>query len=247
MIKNKEIAAGSHVTSLAKSGIVAVLVIDDINAAVPVAEALMQGGVSAIELTLRTSQAVEAIKVIKRAVPEMVVIAGTVLTPDQVQRSRDAGADMAVSPGLNPRVVAAANDLGMLFMPGICTPSDIEKAVEMGCRLLKFFPAEPCGGVKYLKSVSLPYNHLGLQYMPLGGLSENNFMSYFSLPSVFAIGGSWIAARDLIARRDWDEIRLRADKASKIKLNSTRREIKDLYTKTGRKIKNTAAFSGDIR
>jgi len=203
--------------ALTKSGIAAVLVIDELDAAVPVAEALMEGGITAIELTLRTSQAVAAIKAIKHAIPEMVLIAGTVLTPDQVQQSADAGADMAVSPGLNHRIVEKAGDVGIPFMPGISTPSDIEKAVEMGCRLLKFFPAEPLGGVTYLKSVSAPYNHLNLKYMPLGGLSERNFLNYFSLPSVFAIGGSWIATRDLITQRDWGEIQRRAHNACLIK------------------------------
>lgn len=220
MLKSEETTAASAVDLVAKSGIAAVLVIDELDAAVPVAQALMDGGVTAIELTLRTSQGLDAITAIKREMPEMVVIAGTVLTPEQVCRSQDAGADMAVAPGLNPSVVEKANELGMLFMPGICTPSDIEKAVEMGCRRLKFFPAEPSGGVKYLKSATAPYNHLNLHYMPLGGLSESNFMSYFSLPSVFAIGGSWIATPDLIGRRDWKEIQRRAHNACMIKQNA---------------------------
>jgi 2-dehydro-3-deoxyphosphogluconate aldolase/(4S)-4-hydroxy-2-oxoglutarate aldolase len=210
----------SAVEWVAQSGIAAVLIIDELDAAVPVAEALMEGGVTAIELTLRTPQGLDAITAIKRAIPEMTVIAGTVLTPDQARQARHAGADLAVAPGLNPRVVEAANDVGMLFMPGICTASEIEKAVELGCRMLKFFPAEPAGGVNYLKSVSAPYNHLDLRYMPLGGLSESNFMRYFSLPSVFAIGGSWIATRDVIVRRDWDEIRRRAYNAATIKRNA---------------------------
>jgi 2-dehydro-3-deoxyphosphogluconate aldolase/(4S)-4-hydroxy-2-oxoglutarate aldolase len=223
MLKSDETTVCSAAESVARCGIAAVLVINELDSAVPVAEALMGGGVTAIELTLRTPQGLDAIAVINRAVPEMVVIAGTVLTPEQIQQCRDAGADMAVAPGLNPRVLEKANDLGLPFMPGICTASDIEKAVEMGCRLLKFFPAEPSGGVKYLKSVSAPYNHLDLHYMPLGGLSESNFMSYFSLPSVFAIGGSWIATSDLIARRDWDEIRRRAHDACTIKQNAVSR------------------------
>jgi len=217
MIDSQTTKGCSVLERVVKSGIAAVLVIDELDAAVPVAEALIEGGITAIELALRTPQGLDAIAAIKREIPEMVVIAGTVLTPDQIGQAKDAGADLAVAPGLNPRVIEAAHDLGMLFMPGICTPSDIEKAVEMGCRLLKFFPAEPSGGVKYLKSVSAPYNHLDLHYMPLGGLSESNFMSYFSLPSVFAIGGSWIATRDLIAKRDWSEIQRRAHNACTIR------------------------------
>ncbi len=221
MIEEKQITDFTElVNAVEESSIVAVLVIDEISSATKVASILIENGINAIELALRTTCAVDAIRDIKREIPDMIIGAGTVLTPDQVVQVTDAGADFALAPGLNTRVVEKAKDLDLPFIPGITTPSDIETALELGCTTLKFFPAEPSGGGKYLKSMSGPYNHLGLKYMPLGGLSEDNFMSYFSLSSVFAIGGSWIATRDLIAQGNWRQIEANAQNACEIKAGS---------------------------
>ncbi|MCY2973238.1 MAG: bifunctional 4-hydroxy-2-oxoglutarate aldolase/2-dehydro-3-deoxy-phosphogluconate aldolase [Planctomycetota bacterium] len=193
-------------TRLHRTGVIAVLVIDDADDAVPLARALITGGIDCIELTLRTPIAIDAMKRILVEVPEMLVGAGTVLTPEQVNEVRTAGAAFGVAPGMNPRVVAEARRVGLLFAPGVCTPTDIELALEQDCRLLKFFPSEPSGGLAYLRSIAAPYMHLGIQFIPLGGVSAANAEAYLREPSVLALGGSWLAPRELIQRKDWNGI-----------------------------------------
>jgi len=141
------------VDRLEDNGVVACLTIEKVEHAVPLAKALAAGGIDVLELMLRTDASLEALKAICSEVPEMVKGVGTILTPTQAVQVKDAGADFGVSPGLNVNVVKKANEIGLPFAPGVCTPSDIETAVELGCKLLKFFPAEPSGGVKFLKSV----------------------------------------------------------------------------------------------
>lgn len=192
--------------TISESGIVAVLVIDDAANAVPLARALLAGGVNVMELTLRTDAAIDSLKAIKAEVPEMIAGIGTVLTPDQVKAAHEAGAAFAVAPGFNPRVVGAAKEVGLPFAPGICTPSDIEGALEFGCNVLKFFPAETSGGLPHLKNIAAPYQHLGISYIPLGGVSAKNLSTYMGSPLVAAVGGSWLAKRDVIAAQDWDTI-----------------------------------------
>jgi 2-dehydro-3-deoxyphosphogluconate aldolase/(4S)-4-hydroxy-2-oxoglutarate aldolase len=199
-----------------QSGVIAVLVIDDVKDAVPLARALLEGGVDIMELTLRTPAAMDALQEIKNHVPEMIVGIGTVLTPDQVKQIKQLGAAFAVAPGLNPNIVKTAQQEGLPFGPGIVTPSDIECAVELGCNVLKYFPAEPSGGLAYLKSMANPYNHLGLKYVPLGGLNQNNFKAYLEFPSILAVGGSWIAKRDVIQKNDWKTITGNARQASQV-------------------------------
>lgn len=192
--------------TISESGIVAVLVIDDAANAVPLARALLAGGVNVMELTLRTDAAIDSLKAIKAEVPEMIAGIGTVLTPDQVKAAHEAGAAFAVAPGFNPRVVGTAKEVGLPFAPGICTPSDIEGALEFGCNVLKFFPAETSGGLPHLKNIAAPYQHLGISYIPLGGVSAKNLSTYMGSPLVAAVGGSWLAKRDVIAAQDWDTI-----------------------------------------
>jgi 2-dehydro-3-deoxyphosphogluconate aldolase/(4S)-4-hydroxy-2-oxoglutarate aldolase len=198
---------------LRDAGVIAVLVIDRLQDAVPLARALVAGGVRVMELTLRTDCALDALRAIREEVPEMTAGAGTVLTPGQVAAVSDAGAAFGVSPGLNPRVVTAAREAGLSFAPGVAVPSDVESALELGCRLLKLFPAEPMGGVAYLKSMAAPYEHLGVGFVPLGGINTGNLPSYLSEPLITAIGGSWIAPRDLIVQGDWSAIEQRAREA----------------------------------
>lgn len=200
--------------------IIAVVVIDDAEAAVPLAKALLDGGISAIELTLRTPSAFESLRRIREHCPEMMAGLGTVISTVQVEQAVAAGAAFAVAPGLNPKVVLAAQMAGLPFAPGIVTPSDIESAYDLGCRLLKFFPAEPSGGVAYLNSMAGPYAHLGLEYIPLGGLDENNFTRYLALKNVPAVGGSWIAPRDLIQNKAWGTIATNARRAIEKTQNS---------------------------
>ncbi len=195
-------------------GNVAVLLIDNPDHAVPLARALYDGGVTVMEPTLRTPAGMEAIRRIARELPQMLVGAGTVITPQQAKDAAEAGASFAVSPGFNPHVVLAATEAGLSFAPGVMTPSDVEAAIEIGCNVLKFFPAEAAGGTALLKSMAAPYNHLGLRYIPTGGLKAENTPAYLKLPIVAACGGSWIAPRDLIAARDWTTIRANAEIAT---------------------------------
>lgn len=199
---------------LHRSGVVAVLTIDEVSTAVPLAQALLSGGVDAIELTLRTPAALEALREIHRAVPDLVLGAGTILTPQQAADAKAAGAAFGVAPGFNPRVVSEANRIGLPFAPGVCTPSDIELAVEHGCRALKFFPAEPSGGLPYLRAVAAPFSHLGVRFIPLGGITPDNAENYLVEPSVLAIGGSWLAPRDLLRKRDWEGLSALAREAA---------------------------------
>jgi 2-dehydro-3-deoxyphosphogluconate aldolase/(4S)-4-hydroxy-2-oxoglutarate aldolase len=194
-------------------GLVATLVVDKADSAIPLADALLAGGMDVLELTLRTPAAIDALAEIHAQRPEILIGAGTVLTPSQVRDVVSAGADFAVSPGLNPNVVAEAQKQEIPFAPGICTPSDIEAAVELGCRVLKFFPAEPSGGMKYLQSAAAPYSHFGIRYIPLGGLNEQNMADYLRSELILAVGGSWIAPREWIHEGKWDEITSRVRQA----------------------------------
>lgn len=214
-VTNDPTTAALH-QRLHRSGVIAVLVIDATDDAVPVARALLAGGVDCIELTLRTPVAMTALRRIRAEVPELVVGVGTILTPQQVNEVQAAGAAFGVAPGLNPRVVAEAQRVELPFSPGICTPSDIELALEHGCRLLKFFPAEPSGGLPYLRAIAAPYAHLGVKYIPLGGVSAGNAEQYLKEPAVHALGGSWLAPRELIQRKDWPAITANASAVSAI-------------------------------
>ncbi len=198
------------------SGIIAVLIIDDLGHAVPVAKALLKGGVSIIELTLRTPVAFEAAYVIKKELPEIILGFGTVINTDQVKAAIDAGADFAVAPGCNPKIIAEACKQGLSFAPGIMTPSDIEIAIEQGCQLMKYFPAESSGGIDLLTNMVAPYQHLGLKFIPLGGCNPGNAKTYLQSPHISAIGGSWIANRSLIQTEDWDTITENATAVSEL-------------------------------
>jgi 2-dehydro-3-deoxyphosphogluconate aldolase/(4S)-4-hydroxy-2-oxoglutarate aldolase len=194
------------VDRLQRGGVLAVLMVEQAGDAVPLARALLEGGVDTVELTLRTPAALEAVGRIRQEVPEMTIGVGTILTPVQVNEAVEAGAAFGVSPGMNPRVVGEARRVGLPFAPGICTPSDIELAVEEGCRVMKFFPAEPCGGLSYLRAIAAPFAHLGVRFLPLGGVAMGNAESYLREPAVLALGGSWLAPRELIAAKRWGEV-----------------------------------------
>jgi 2-dehydro-3-deoxyphosphogluconate aldolase/(4S)-4-hydroxy-2-oxoglutarate aldolase len=194
-------------SQLYHSGVIAVLILDQVETAVPVARALLAGGVNCIELTLRTSVAFDCLKRIRAEVPEMTIGVGTILTPKQVEQAMQAGASFGVSPGMNPKVVAEASHIGLPFAPGVCTPTDIEMAISEGCRVFKFFPCEPSGGLPYLRSLSAPFLHLDVQFIPLGGVNASNAKIYLQEPAVLALGGSWLAPKELIASQNWDKIR----------------------------------------
>ncbi len=195
---------------IAASRVIATVTIENSDHAKPLAEALLAGGVHAIEITLRTPVALEAMRLVTQSFPELLVMAGTVIVPDQVKAVQEAGAICAVAPGINRKVIEAALDAKLPFAPGIATPSEIETALEYDCDILKFFPAEPLGGLAYLKNMQAPYAHLGLQFIPLGGLSADNAESYLKEPCILAVGGSWIAKADAIENDDWSGITARA-------------------------------------
>jgi 2-dehydro-3-deoxyphosphogluconate aldolase / (4S)-4-hydroxy-2-oxoglutarate aldolase len=201
------------VKRIENSGIIAVLVIDDPAVSVTLARILLDNGIRAMELTLRTEAALESLRRIRDSVPEMMAGVGTILTPEQVKSSREGGAEFGVAPGYNREIVALACEVGLPFAPGIATPSEIEGAVSQGCRVLKFFPAEGMGGIDYLKSINAPYKHLGLRYIPLGGIGATNLASYLAMKEVIAIGGSWIAPQELIRAKDWLKIGENAQEA----------------------------------
>jgi 2-dehydro-3-deoxyphosphogluconate aldolase / (4S)-4-hydroxy-2-oxoglutarate aldolase len=186
--------------------IVPVAVIDDVANAVPLAEALLAATLNVIEVTFRTASAADSIRRIRQKCPEMLVGAGTILDTDQLQRAVDAGAQFGVSPGLNETVVAKANQLRLPFTPGVMTPSEVERALALGGKLLKFFPAETAGGIKMLKAFAGPYAHTGVKFIPLGGISAQNAGEYLAQPIVAAIGGTWIAERKLVQEKQWAAI-----------------------------------------
>lgn len=187
-----------------KIGIVPVVVLNDAKDAEPLAKALCEGGLPCAEVTFRTDAAEESIRIIAEKYPEMLVGAGTVLTVDQVDRAVAAGAKFIVSPGFNPKVVKYCLDKGIPVTPGTQTPSEMEQAIEMGLDVVKFFPAEPAGGLAMIKAVAAPYTML--KFMPTGGINLNNVEEYLKFDKILACGGSWMVKGDLIKAGKFDEI-----------------------------------------
>jgi 2-dehydro-3-deoxyphosphogluconate aldolase / (4S)-4-hydroxy-2-oxoglutarate aldolase len=191
--------------------IVPVIVIDDAVDAVPLAAALTAGGLPCAEVTFRTPNAAEAIRRIAAECPSMLVGAGTVLTPAQAARARDAGARFVVAPGFNPAVVDYCLEQGIPVYPGVCTPTEIEMALGKGLQTLKFFPAEAAGGLAFLKAVAAPY--VGVEFMPTGGINLGNLPSYLGFKHVVACGGSWMAPTEWIGAKRFDQIRGETERA----------------------------------
>lgn len=201
-----EVFSTEIVDRIEQSGMIAVLVIDDPQDAVPTAKALLDGGIDVMELAFRTSRSLEALAEIHRNVPQMLAGAGTIISAEQVGQAKEAGAAFGVSPGLQARILEEALRLDFPFAPGLMTPSEIELALSYGCRQLKLFPAEPLGGMNYIKAIHAPYAHLGVRFIPLGGLKYANFSDYIASPTVLACGGSWLATRNLIKEHQWEKI-----------------------------------------
>lgn len=193
-------------THLVRQRVIPVAVIDSAEDAVPLARTLADAGLPIIEVTLRTSSALESIRAIRKACPEVMVGAGTILESSQIKEAITAGAHFGVSPGLNESVISVAAEMNWFFVPGVMTPSEIEKVLSLGCKLLKFFPADVAGGLKALKAFAGPYTHTGIRFIPLGGVSAENMNEYLALPIVAAIGGSWICTRELIREKQWGRI-----------------------------------------
>lgn len=181
-----------------------VVVIDDAAQSVPLARALVAGGLAVAEVTFRTAAAAESIRRLAAEVPELLLGAGTVLTPEQVKAAKEAGAQFLVTPGFNPAVVAAAGDAGLPIVPGINNPTGLEQAMAAGLSAVKFFPAEPTGGVPFLKALTGPYPTM--RFVPTGGIGPSNLKSYLALPAVLACGGSWMVEPSLVRAGRFDEI-----------------------------------------
>ncbi len=189
---------------IAELRIVPVVKITTADAAVPLAQALCRGGLPCAEVTFRSAAAAESIARMRAAFPEMLVGAGTVLTPQQVDDALNAGATFIVSPGLNPRVVEYCQKRGALIIPGCATPSDVERALELGLTTVKFFPAEAAGGLKMIEALSAPYYNV--RFMPTGGITPENLPRYLANPSIVACGGSWMVKEALIDAGDFERI-----------------------------------------
>jgi 2-dehydro-3-deoxyphosphogluconate aldolase/(4S)-4-hydroxy-2-oxoglutarate aldolase len=193
---------------LARERILPVVVIEDAASAVPLGAALRAGGLSSIEITLRTPAAEAAIATLAATAADagssLLVGAGTVLTRDHAARAIDAGAQFVVSPGVSAAVIGYCHDAGVPVFPGVATPTDIQTALELGCTVVKFFPADVNGGLPAIKALSAPFG--GVQFVPTGGITEGSLAGYLAHPAVLAVGGSWIVARPLIAAQDWSSI-----------------------------------------
>ncbi len=186
------------------SPIVPVVVIEDIKDAVPLAQSLIEGGIPIIEVTLRSSCALEAIELIAKNVPKMRVGAGTILNPTQLEQAQNRGAEFLISPGLTIKLLEHAKKKDMPLIPGVSSSSEVMQALELGYNALKFFPAEYCGGVKLLNAFNGPFK--GVKFCPTGGISADNMRSYLNLENVLCVGGSWLTPKDLIQNKEWDKI-----------------------------------------
>lgn len=169
-------------------------------------EALQNGGVTCVEITLRTPIALEVMAMVLKQFPEIKVMAGTIIEYDQVAQVQDLGAMIGVAPGVQPKILERALELNFPFAPGIATPSEIAVGLEYGCQLYKFFPADLIGGIPYLKRIYASYAHRGIQFIPLGGIVANNVNDYLAQESVLCVGGTWIADKSLIDAENWEQI-----------------------------------------
>jgi 2-dehydro-3-deoxyphosphogluconate aldolase / (4S)-4-hydroxy-2-oxoglutarate aldolase len=196
---------GELTRALRRLQIVPVIVIDDAADALPLADALIQGGLPCAEITFRTAGAAEALRCIAAERPDLLVGAGTVLTAEQAAKARSAGAKFIVSPGLHPRVIDYCLEHDLPVYPGICTPTEVAAALEKGLRVVKFFPAEPMGGLPFLKAIAAPFGEM--EFMPTGGVTAALLAAYLGFKKVVACGGSWMAPTEWIAAKQFDRIR----------------------------------------
>ncbi|MUU41477.1 bifunctional 4-hydroxy-2-oxoglutarate aldolase/2-dehydro-3-deoxy-phosphogluconate aldolase [Helicobacter pylori] len=186
------------------SPIIPVVVVENIKDAVPLAQSLIEGGIPIIEVTLRSSCALEAIELIAKNVPKMRVGAGTILNLTQLEQAQNRGAEFLISPGLTIKLLEHAKKKDMPLIPGVSSSSEVMQALELGYNALKFFPAEYCGGVKLLNAFNGPFK--GVKFCPTGGVSVDNMRSYLALENVVCVGGSWLTPKDLVQNKEWDKI-----------------------------------------
>ena len=202
--------------SFLQQRLLCITTIDRVEDAVPLAEALLAGGLRVMEITFRTTAAPESIRRIRQSLPEMAIGAGTLLSPEQVQEAIDFGAQFGVSPGLNEAVLDAAGERDLPFFPGVMTPTDVDRALNLGWQHLKFFPAEPAGGAAMLKALAGPFAHAGVKFIPTGGINAARLPDYLAIPQVAAVGGSWMAERKLVVEKAWSKITALTAEAVKI-------------------------------
>ncbi|WP_188989600.1 bifunctional 4-hydroxy-2-oxoglutarate aldolase/2-dehydro-3-deoxy-phosphogluconate aldolase [Saccharopolyspora thermophila] len=195
--------------------VVPVVALDDVAHAVPLAEALLRGGIGTIEVTLRTPAGLPAIERIAAEVPDMVAGAGTITEPGQAKRAVDAGARYLVTPGATDRLLDDLDGVGAPYLAGAATASEAMRLAERGATAMKFFPAEPSGGVAYLKAIAGPLPHL--RFCPTGGISPETAPAYLALPNVGCVGGSWLAPKDVLAAGDWTKVEQLAREAAALR------------------------------
>lgn len=186
--------------------IIPVIALEDAADAVPLCKALKAGGLAVAEITFRTKAAPKILTTVAQEFPEFMLGAGTVTMLNEVEAAKDAGAQFAVAPGFNPKIVKRAQELDLPFFPGVCTPSEVEAALDLGCRILKFFPAGTSGGLKMIKALYGPYSHRGVKFIPTGGVNADNLAEYIAHPAVLAVGGSWIVSKALLKAKDWSRV-----------------------------------------
>lgn len=197
-------------------GVIPVIAIESSETVIPLADALIEGGLPIAEITFRTAAAAEAIRTVKEKRPQLLVGAGTILSAEDLLKAKESGAEFGVAPGLNPEIVRKAQEIAFPFFPGVVTPSEVEEGLGFEIRVLKFFPAEAVGGVKTLKAIAAPYAHLGVRFIPTGGINMSNLGDYLRLGEVLAVGGTWIAKKEMISSAQWGLIRENASEASRL-------------------------------
>ena len=205
---------GEIAARIRQLGIIPVIVIDRAESALDLGEALIKGGLPCAEVTFRTAAGAEAIHRLSRELPEILLGAGTVLSEEQARRAHDSGARFIVSPGLNMQVVDFCRDREIVVFPGVCTPTEIDAARNRGLKVVKFFPAEPIGGLTYLKAVAAPYSDIS--YIPTGGIGLSQLPEYLDFPKVLACGGSWLVNKDWLASGQFDRVTQAAAEAVRL-------------------------------
>ena len=204
------------IETLGKAGVIPVIVIEKEEQAVPLAKALVKGGLPVLEVTFRTKAAAAAIAAIRREVPEAIVGAGTILTVEQLHAAQRAGAVFGVAPGFDPVIIAEAKASLLPFCPGVATASELSQALTAGCGMVKFFPAEASGGVNMIKNLLGAFRFTGVKFMPTGGVKPSNVGDYLSVPEIICCGGTWIVPKDALAAGDYAKIEALAAEAAEI-------------------------------
>lgn len=204
---------GGAFSEIASLGIVPVLTVERSDRALGLADALQAGGLPVAEITFRTAAAADVLRLLSRERPDLILGAGTILTPESAALAAECGARFLVAPGFQPAVVRRARELGLPMVPGIQTPTELEQAMAMGCRVLKVFPAELAGGIRLIQALAAPYRHTGVRFLPTGGITVSSLPSYLGEETVLAVGGTWIAKKEDIDEGRWDAVQARCREA----------------------------------